>query len=52
MINVWDFKEKAPFVFEHLTVHSVSLFGEILPELLHLALQSVIKAKNEKKMHE
>ena len=50
VLNVWDLKEKVPFVFVHLMVHSVSIFGEISPEdPLHLALQSAKIAKNEKK---
>ena len=41
-----------PFVFVHLIVHSVSLFGEMSSEEpLHLALQSVIIAKNGKKQY-
>ena len=40
-----------PFVFVHLIVHSVSLFGEMSSEEpLHLALQSVMIAKNGKKL--
>ena len=52
VINEWGFKQKVPFVFVHLIVHSVSLFDEISSEEpLHLALQSVIIARNGKKQY-
>ena len=52
VINEWGFKQKVPFVFVHLIVHSVSLFGEMSSEEpLHLALQSVMIAKNGKKQY-
>ena len=52
VINEWGFKQKVPFVFVHLIVHSVSLFVEMSSEEpLHLALQSVIIARNGKKQY-